>query len=102
MADITNLTDIMAMKMNYMLLLILSASGLALAAMGGGSEESAGLSIAGRVAARDFPSVFQAWSPADNLPDTDRWAAMALHDLVSPGPGAFGLVWDAKPRGLAE
>jgi hypothetical protein len=66
------------------------------------SAESVGLSIAERIAARDFPSVFQAWSPADNLPNKNRWAAMALHDLVWHGPGGFGLVWDTNPRGLAE
>jgi len=66
------------------------------------SAESAKLTISERIAARDFPSVFQAWSPADNLPNKDRWSAMALHDLVWHGPGGFGLVWDKKPRGLAE
>ncbi len=90
------------MKKNYILLLILSVSSLAFAATDGGSAESAELPITERVAARDFPSVFQAWSPADNLPDKDRWAVMAMHDLVWHGPGGFGLVWDAKPRGLAE
>jgi len=90
------------MKMNYMLLLILSVLGPAFAAAGGGSAENAGLSIAGRITARDFPSVFQAWSPADNLPNKDQWAVMALHDLVWHGPGGFGLIWDTKPQGLAE
>jgi len=60
------------------------------------------LPIAGRIAARDFPSIFQAWSPADNLPNKDRLAVMAMHDLVWHGPGGFGLNWDTRPQGLAE
>jgi hypothetical protein len=90
------------MKKNYILLLVLSVLGLALAASDSGSVESAMLSIAERIAARDYPSVFQAWSPADNLPNKDRWAVMAMHDLVWHGPGGFGLIWDTNPRGLAE
>ena len=85
-----------------MLLVIFLLFGSAYAANDSGLVESTGLPIAERIAARDFPSVFQAWSPADNLPNKDRWAAMALHDLVWHGPGGFGLVWDTKPRGLAE
>ena len=88
--------------MNYMLLLVLSVFSSAFAATDSPSAKSAGLSIAERIAARDFPSVFQAWSPADNLPDRDRLSTMALHDLIWHGPGGFGLVWDTKPRGLAE
>jgi len=90
------------MKKNYILLLVLSFFGSAIAATDNLSVESPELSIAGRIAARDFPSVFQAWSPADNLPNKDRLAVMAMHDLVWHGPGGFGLVWDAKPQGLAE
>ncbi len=55
-----------------------------------------------RVEGRDFPSVFQAWSGADNLPKKDRLTVMALHDLVWHAPGGFGLIWDTRPRGLAE
>jgi len=90
------------MKKNYILLSALLVLVSAFTAAFGGSAETAGLSIAGRIAARDFPSVFQAWSPADNLPNKDRLAVMAMHDLVWHGPGGFGLVWDKKPRGLAE
>lgn len=90
------------MKKNCMLLLVLSVFGSVFAATDSGLAENAGLSITERVAARDFPSIFQAWSPADNLPDRDRLSTMALHDLIWHGPGGFGLVWDAKPRGLAE
>ncbi|MHC4438752.1 MAG: putative glycoside hydrolase [Planctomycetota bacterium] len=90
------------MKKNYMLLLIFSVFCLVFVANESCLAESAELPIAERIAARDFPSVFQAWSPADNLPNKDRWSAMALHDLVWHGPGGFGLVWDTKTRGLAE
>jgi hypothetical protein len=85
-----------------MLLLIFSVFCSVFVANDGISAKSVGLSIAERVAARDFPSVFQAWNPADNLPNKDRWATMAMHDLAWHGPGGFGLVWDTKPRGLAE
>ena len=90
------------MKKDYILLLVFLVLGSSFAATGGGLAESVGMSIAERVAARDFPSVFQAWSPADNLPNKNRWAVMAMHDLVWHGPGGFGLVWDRKSRGLAE
>jgi len=90
------------MKRDYIVLLAVLILGSSFTANASGSVESAGLSIAERIATRDFPSVFQAWSPADNLPNKDRWATMALHDLVWHGPGGFGLVWDTNPRGLAE
>ena len=90
------------MKNNYILVSVLLVLVSAFAATFSGSAESAGLSIAERIATRDFPSVFQAWSPADNLTNKDRWAVMAMHDLVWHGPGGFGLIWDTKPQGLAE
>ena len=101
--SITSLLDITTiMKRNYTLFLIFSAFYPVFLANDGISAESAGLSIAERIAAREFPSVFQAWSPADNLSNKNRWAVMAMHDLVWHGPGGFGLVWDTNPRGLAE
>jgi len=90
------------MKKNFMLLLISTIFHPAFTANISGFADGAELSIARRISARDFPSVFQAWSPADNLPNKDRWATMALHDLVWHGPGGFGLVWDTNPVGLAE
>jgi len=90
------------MKKNYVLLSVLSVFGSVFATVDIGSAQNADLSIAERIASRDFPSVFQAWSPADNLPDKDRWVVMAMHDLIWHGPGGFGLVWDTKPRGLAR
>ncbi|UCG57718.1 MAG: hypothetical protein JSU70_22995 [Phycisphaerales bacterium] len=59
-------------------------------------------SIVDRVAGRDFPSVFQAWSPATNVPNKDRLAVTAQHDLVWHSPRGYGLVWDAQPSGLGE
>ncbi|GIX07896.1 MAG: hypothetical protein KatS3mg115_2299 [Candidatus Poribacteria bacterium] len=55
-----------------------------------------------RIAARDFPSIFQAWNPADNLPSEDRWETMARHDLVWLGTGALGLRWNHHYAGLAK
>ena len=90
------------MKKNYVLISVFLVLVSALTAVFGGSAETAGLPIAERITARDFPSVFQAWSPADNLPNKDRLAVMAMHDLVWHGPGGFGLNWDTRPQGLAE
>ena len=59
-------------------------------------------SIAERIAGRDFPSVFQAWSPADNLKGQEPLAVAAKHDLIWHGLEWFGLEWDSSPRGLAE
>ncbi len=59
-------------------------------------------SIAERISARDFPSVFQAWSAADNIPNQDRLAVAARHDLMWHGVGWYGLRWNTRPSGLAE
>ncbi len=58
--------------------------------------------IGERIASRDFPSVFQAWSPADNLPGENQLATAARHDLIWHGIGWYGLVWDKSPPGLGE
>jgi hypothetical protein len=58
-------------------------------------------SAAERVAARPFPSVFQAWSGADNLPDEDRMATLARHDLVFSAPSFFRLKWAGEFEGMA-
>jgi hypothetical protein len=60
------------------------------------------LSVAERIAGRSFPSVFQAWSRADNLPGEDRLTTMARHDLVFSGPEAFGLRWNNAHVGIAD
>lgn len=56
--------------------------------------------VAGRVANRAFPSVFQAWNPADNLKE-DRVLTEARHDLIFHGERFFGLRWDSAHPGLA-
>jgi hypothetical protein len=55
-----------------------------------------------RIAGRSFPSVFQAWSPADNLPRANPMDVLARHDLVWQGASSFRLAWEVKPEGLAE
>lgn len=53
-----------------------------------------------RIADRTFPSVFQAWNPADNLRE-DRLVTAARHDLIFHGAGFFGLQWNNASEGLA-
>ncbi len=57
--------------------------------------------IADRINGRTYPSIFQAWSPIDNLPGEDKKTSLARHDLVFHGPGFFGLRWKGTPIGLA-
>ncbi len=54
-----------------------------------------------RIEGRTFPSVFQAWNPAEGTEGESRLRTMARHDLVFHGVGGFGLRWDGRPRGLA-
>jgi len=55
-----------------------------------------------RIRGRTFPSVFQAWSPAQNVQDDSPLHTVARHDLVFSGPGFFGLRWNRRPTGLAD
>lgn len=66
------------------------------------SSGAAGQTVAERLAARSFPSVFQAWSPADNLKGEDELKTIARHDLVFHGAGFFGLQWNNSFEGLAD
>jgi hypothetical protein len=59
-------------------------------------------SIRKRIESRAFPSVFQAWNPADNLKNEDKLTTIARHDLLFHGVGFFGLRWDHKYSGLAS
>ena len=59
-------------------------------------------SIEQRVANRDFPSVFQAWNRADNLPGEDAIDTLARHDLMWHVAGGYKLRWDASHEGLGE
>jgi len=54
-----------------------------------------------RVAARTFPSVFQAWNRADNLGDEEYMITAARHDLIFHGAGFFELKWNHSYEGLA-
>ena len=56
--------------------------------------------VARRITGRTFPSVFQAWNPADNL-NEERVATEARHDLIFHGERFFGLRWDHAHPGLA-
>ena len=58
--------------------------------------------ISERIAARDIPSVFQAWSPADNLRGEDKLVTAARHDFLWHGIGWYGLAWNKNPSGLAD
>ena len=53
-----------------------------------------------RIANRTFPSVFQAWNPAEHT-QADPETLMARHDLVFTGPEDFGLRWNKKEVGHA-
>jgi len=57
--------------------------------------------IAKRISNREFPSIFQAWNPADNLSGEDRLVTLARHDLVFHSPEFYGLRWDQEFIGLA-
>ena len=57
--------------------------------------------VADRIATRRFPSVFQAWNPADNLRTEERWTTVARHDLVFHSPDFFGLQWANTFQGQA-
>lgn len=66
------------------------------------SSPAAEAGIAARLAARTFPSVFQAWSPADNVKSEDELTTIARHDLVFHGPGFFDLKWNNEFEGIAD
>jgi len=55
-----------------------------------------------RIAQREFPSVFQAWSPATGTPDESPWHTIARHDLLWNGPPFFRLAWNHRHPGLAD
>jgi hypothetical protein len=60
----------------------------------------AGRTVSERINSREFPSVFEAWSPADNLPNEAPLVTCARHDLYWTGPGTFGLRWNSPFDGL--
>ncbi len=58
--------------------------------------------LAHKINARDFPSVFQAWNGAENLPSEDSETTIARHDLYFSTPVGLKLRWDNQYAGLAE
>ena len=71
-----------------------------------GSEQP----LAERIAGRTYPSVFQAWSPAENVTEPWSWRSLwggsaertaARHDLIFSMPEYFGLRWNQRYVGLA-
>jgi len=52
--------------------------------------------------AREYPSVFQAWNPADNLPVENAEVTAARHDLLFHAPEYFGLQWNNAKPGIAD
>lgn len=56
--------------------------------------------LAERIGGRSFPSVFQAWNPADNLKE-DKLVTATRHDLIFGGVSFFGLRWEGTHEGLA-
>lgn len=65
-----------------------------------GQEARIDMPLEKRTAGRTFPSVFQAWNPADNLKEDAR-VTEARHDLIFHGAGFFGLAWNNACEGLA-
>ena len=63
---------------------------------------AAAQSVEQRVLDRDFPSVFQAWNRADNLPQEDPLDTTARHDLMWHVAGGYGMQWNASYEGLGE
>jgi hypothetical protein len=53
-----------------------------------------------RIGERTFPSIFQAWNPAD-IPGEEKWITAARHDIVFHAPDYFGLHWADRYPGLA-
>jgi hypothetical protein len=81
-------------------LTILVVAGLSVGHADQISSPNASLSVQQRLAARSFPSIFQAWNGADNL-NEDPDAALARHDLYWHVPEAYGLQWEGSSPGLA-
>ncbi|MCP4611049.1 MAG: hypothetical protein GY845_20260 [Planctomycetes bacterium] len=86
------------------LVLLLTISGIICCRTNIGLASTADeMSVVERIAARDFPSVFQAWSRVENVPEINPLERIARHDLMWSCIGlGGGLRWDAEHRGLAE
>jgi|GEM_PF-1181448 len=76
-------------------------SGLALLLSGAPSANTFADTALERLQRRDFPSVFQAWSPVENVPGEGELDGAARHDLFWGTLESYGLQWDGPSRGLA-
>jgi hypothetical protein len=68
----------------------------------GGASVLAATDVERRIESREFPSIFLAWSLADNLKQEDPISTFARHDLAIEGPEALRLRWNNSYRGLAD
>jgi hypothetical protein len=53
-----------------------------------------------RIRNRDYPSIFEAWSPADNMKQEEPNATTARHDLYFVSPEQLGIRWEGEHPGL--
>lgn len=60
-----------------------------------------GISVAGRVSQREFPSVFQAWNGATPVAGADATAMQSMHDLAFLHPSMIGLRSETAFEGQA-
>lgn len=88
------------MPMTFLAILVTRANSQTTPAAGEQQQELQ-RTIAERIESRTFPSVFQAWNPADNLKNEDKWTTVARHDLLFHSPRFFGLKWNNEHEGLA-
>ncbi|MBL6764337.1 MAG: hypothetical protein ISQ14_05225 [Verrucomicrobiae bacterium] len=84
----------MSKRLSISLILVCFGMGLHLSL---GAESSA----VDRIARRDFPSVFQAWNPAENVANESQLETEARHDLIFHAADFFGLRWDTEPQGAS-
>lgn len=84
-----------------LLLLLVAAVAAPLADAGEPGSFETGKPVRERIESRQFPSVFQAWSPADNLRAEPSDRTLTRHDLAWSGPSLLGLRWDGPATGLA-
>jgi hypothetical protein len=80
---------------------LMALCGLALPSLADTGSQEVALSVRERITGRTFPSVFQAWNRANNLPHEDLDTTLARHDLVFHSPLFFRLQWNEGPEGLA-
>jgi hypothetical protein len=57
--------------------------------------------VTGKIAQRNYPSVFQAWNKATPLPGKDADTMLALHDLAFLSPSQLGLKSEQEFEGIA-